>query len=289
MDDNTRNTSWGERAALVTLFGFTAMSVLGYGIYGLHPERIPATDFALKLFSTSFELFARVHIVLAALVLAVVLFRRLGVRWLLPLALVSLLAFFAEHIGTGYGIPFGGYEYTGLLGLKVGGRVPLLIPISWFLMALPSWIIARSALDTRSSAARRIALASVWLVVWDLALDPAMSFLVPYWRWEEAGSYYGMPLINLAGWYATGVALMAVIEAFASRSHWDALDVRWMAAYYGAMIALPLGMLAVAGAWLAVMVTLGAVAVTLGLTAWLRGRNRASHFVSEPTRTLAGA
>ena len=289
MDEVTKSTSRGERAALGTLFGFTAVSVLGYGMYGLHPERIPATDFALRLFSTSFELFARVHIVLAALVLAVVLFKRLGVRWLLPLALVSLLAFIAEHIGTGYGVPFGGYEYTGLLGLKVGGRVPFLIPVSWFLMALPSWIIARSALGARSSAVGRIALASAWLVVWDLALDPAMSFLVPYWRWEEAGSYYGMPLINLVGWYTTGVVLMAVIEAFASRVTWDELDVRWMAAYYGAMIALPLGMLAVAGAWLAVTVTLGAVGVAVGLTAWLRGRSQADHFGSEPARTLAEA
>lgn len=276
MDQDTRHVSTGEKAALATLVGFTISSVLGYGIYGLHPERLPATGFALNLFAASFELFARIHIVLAALVLAVVLFRRLGTRWLLPLAIVCLIAFLVEHIGTGYGIPFGGYEYTGLLGPRIGGRVPLLIPVSWFLMALPSWVIARSALRSRSSAAGRIGLAAAWLVLWDLALDPAMSFLVPYWRWEDAGSYYGMPLINLVGWYLTGVVLMIVLEAFGTRAAWDEVDVRWMAAYYAAMLALPLGMLAAAGEWPAVAVTLVASAVTLGVTTRLRRQSLAS-------------
>lgn len=289
MDDTTWRASGSDRFGLAGLLAFTAVSVLGYGIYGLHPERLPNTEFALSFFTTSFELFARLHIVLAALVLAVVLVRHVGVRWLLPFASVCLVAFAAEHIGTGYGIPFGGYEYTGLLGFKVGGRVPALIPVSWFLMALPSWLIVRSALRTRAQLPGRIALASAWLVVWDLALDPAMSFLVPYWRWEESGVYYGMPLLNLAGWYVTGLAIMAVIESSSERIAWESLDVRWMVGYYSAMVALPLGMLAAAGEWPAIVVTLGAAAATGGVTLWLHGRAHVGTVASEAPHTLVEA
>jgi|TARA_B110000116_G_C16590979_1_gene470559 putative membrane protein len=127
----------------------------------------------------------------------------------------------------------------------------------------------------------------MWLVVWDLALDPAMSFLTPYWMWEDPGSYYGMPLINLLGWYVTGVALMAVIEGFSSRVRWVDLDTRWMAAYYCAMLAMPLGMLIAAGLWLGVVVTLVAVASASWLTALLGGRETAGRV--EPASSPGGA
>jgi uncharacterized membrane protein len=279
--------TWTEKAALWALLGFTLVAVLGYGVYGLHPQFIPPSEFGFKLFAISFQLFARIHIGLAALVLFLVLFRRLGTTWVLPFGLVYGLSFCAEHIGTGYGVPFGGYEYTGLLGAKLGGRVPFLIPISWFLMALPSWVLARHALRGPEQALGRIALASMWLVVWDLALDPAMSFLTPYWMWEDPGSYYGMPLINLLGWYVTGVALMAVIEGFSSRVRWVDLDTRWMAAYYCAMLAMPLGMLIAAGLWLGVVVTLVAVASASWLTALLGGRETAGRV--EPASSPGGA
>ena len=106
-------------------------------------------------------------------------------------------------------------------------------------------------------------LGAVWLVIWDLALDPAMSFLTPYWRWEETGPYYGMPWMNLAGWYATGLVLMTTLDALASWARLDRMPTGWMVAYYGAMVLMPLGMLAAAGAWLAVVVT----ALTAGAVA----------------------
>jgi uncharacterized membrane protein len=273
------STGWafGERAALWVLVGFTVASVLGYGIYGLHPQLIPPTEFGLKLFAISLQLFAQIHIALAALVLFFVLFRRLGVTWLLPFVSVYVLSFGAEHMGTGYGVPFGGYAYTGLLGQKLGGRVPFLIPVSWFLMALPSWVLARYALGTHAPVLARVALAALWLVVWDLALDPAMSFLTPYWMWEDPGAYYGMPLVNLVGWFVTGLALMAVIERSSSRVDWLALDVRWMGTYYAAMLAMPLGMLVAAGLWLGVIVTIAAVGAAACITLRLAARDLATH------------
>jgi putative membrane protein len=160
-----------------------------------------------------------------------------------------------------------------LLGLKIGGRVPALIPVSWFLMALPAWVLARAALRRNEARAARIAVAALWLVAWDLALDPAMSFLTPYWVWAESGPYYGMPWVNLLGWYVTGLALMAVIEAFAANAAWDRLSPRWMGAYYAAILLMPLGMVAVAGAWLAVLTTVAAVGACALLSRALAARH----------------
>lgn len=249
-----------DRWSLAVLAGFTAVSTFGFGYYALHPENLPANDLALRLYSVSFNLFAQVHILLAFTALAVMLVSRTGLRWVPALLAVYLLSFTSEHVGTGYGIPFGGYEYTGLLGARVGPRVPALIPLSWFLMALPSWIVARTVFPGRRLAA--VVLGAVGLVLWDLALDPAMSYLTPYWRWEDAGPYYGMPWLNLVGWFTTGLALMAVLAAAHDRAGFDELPAGWMLVFYGLVVLLPLGMLAVAGAWVGVVTTVSAMVLT---------------------------
>ena len=147
-----------------------------------------------------------------------------------------------EFVGTGYGIPFGGYEYTHLLGYKLGGRVPAVIPISWFLMALPSWVLAREMFPGKERWAARAVLGAYLLTAWDLALDPAMSFLTPYWRWEESGPFYGMPWVNLAGWMGTGVVLMVTMEILGARRWASRLSTPWMTAYYAVVLLMPLGM-----------------------------------------------
>jgi uncharacterized membrane protein len=52
---------------------------------------------------------------------------------------------------------------------------------------------------------RACALASFVLLSWDLSLDPAMSYATRYWIWGSTGAYYGMPWLNLFGWYVTGI------------------------------------------------------------------------------------
>lgn len=260
-----------ERIALAFLWVFTVAAVAGYGWFGLNPGRLPDSGFALRLYNVSFQFFAQLQILTALAVLALPLLGRVGLRIALPFAAIYTVSFLSEHMGTGYGIPFGGYAYTGLLGARLGPRVPMLIPVSWFLMAIPAWILARHALGRHAGPAARIVVGSAWLVVWDLALDPAMSYLTPYWRWLETGPYYGMPWMNLAGWFATGVVLMAVLEWLAPRDRLDALPFGWMAGYYGAMLMMPMGMLLAAGEWLGIGVTAVAAALLWsGSRAWGR-------------------
>ena len=46
-----------------------------------------------------------------------------------------------EHVGVETGLIYGAYHYTDALGLKLG-HVPIIIPIAWFMMIYPSYIIA---------------------------------------------------------------------------------------------------------------------------------------------------
>ena len=252
-----------ERWGLLALLLFTVVAVAGYWTFALNPQRLAAAPGAARFYAVSFQFFARLHILLSAAALGAVLVGRLRGRWIPALGAVYALSFLAEHVGTGFGFPFGGYEYTGLLGQKLGGRVPALIPLSWFLMALPAFVLARRAFP--GSPVRRVVVASALLVAWDLALDPAMSYLTPYWIWESPGPYYGMPWINLAGWFVTGVAIMAALERLLGADDVQRLPAAWMGSYYLVVLLMPLGMLVAAGHWPAVAVTLAAV----GALGWL--------------------
>src|ERR1051325_4158641 len=154
-------------------------------------------------------------------------------------ALTAFLVVYAgslasELCGTTYGIPFGAYGYTDLLGPKWFGRVPLLIPLSWFTMSWAVWLIARR----RVRAWRAVFLGSALLVAWDLLLDPAMSDVTSYWIWGDVGSYYGMPWTNLVGWAITGFVLLALIYKIAPGSEGS---FGFAAAVYLVNCSLPLG------------------------------------------------
>ncbi len=266
------------------LYAFTAVAVAGYWLFALHPERLARFPGSLSFYAVSFRFFAQTHILLAAIVLALALFRAAGWQWLTAFAAVYALSFTSEFLSTGYGFPFGDYRYTALLGPKLGGRVPFVIPVSWFLMALPAYGLAAARFRGSRSRLGRVTFAALLLTVWDLALDPAMSRLTAYWIWEQPGPYYGMPLVNLAGWYVTSLALMIALEALNTSSWVEGLETRWLAAYYVAVLSMPIGMLAAAGAWIAVLVTAGALGICAVL-AHAAGATEASLRRARPSPT----
>ncbi len=102
------------------------------------------------------------------------------------------------------------------LGAKIGDRVPYTIPLSWFYMGFASYLLAGTIvgrLMRRRVGWWTVLLGSWFLMVWDLVLDPAMaheSLPIRFWVWHQTGPYFGMPLQNFVGWYATGLLFMAV-------------------------------------------------------------------------------
>lgn len=281
-----------DRGPVTVLVLFSVVAVVGYGVFGADPSRvIGLSESAIRFYSVSFGFFAQAQVILAALVLGVWLWRRAGWRWLPAFAGVYALSLGSELMGTAFGLPFGPYSYTELLGGKWLGLVPVLIPLSWFFMAIPAYGLASRALAgrgaplaraasesvDRTGATGRIFLGSLLLLAWDLSLDPAMSEVTRYWVWGEPGPYYGMPLMNLFGWYVTGVALMVVLELagarrwLGSRGDGAGSATRWLMAFYGANLILPLGMTLVAGMWGAAVAT---AMVLGGVVVWAALRSR---------------
>ena len=119
---------------------------------------------------------------------------------------VVMLSLGAELLGVGTGFPFGAYGYGTTLGPRVAGMVPVVIPLSWFLMLYASLgVAARFDLGFAGTSL----VAGLGLVAWDVLMDPAMSAAFPFWSWHQGGEYYGMPLVNWAGWMLTGTVLAA--------------------------------------------------------------------------------
>jgi putative membrane protein len=228
-------------------------------------------------YAAAFSFFSLGHVWASFGVLCVLLVSRAGLRWLPAFVMVYVASLASELSGTTFGVPFGGYEYTSLMGPRWLDRVPVAIPVSWFYMAVPAYALVRR-FGSEWTWPRRFAVGAFGLVVWDLSLDPAMSFATPYWVWEEAGPYYGMPWVNLAGWFVTGLVLMAVIRASGGEEWTDRLPTSWLSSFFAVNLLLPLGMNLATGLWGAVGLTLVGCGVAwwiLGLPAW-RGSARRS-------------
>lgn len=126
---------------------------------------------------------------------------------LILMMLCIVIAGGAELLGTTTGFPFGPYTYTERLGPKFLGHVPYLIPPSWFMMLYPALHLSFALGVPRWGVPFVSALLLTW---WDVAMDPAVTTGFPYWVWHVQGEFYGMPLVNWAGWFGTGVVLSAV-------------------------------------------------------------------------------
>lgn len=259
--------SRAERFALGVVYLVSVASLAGFATFTMHPELLRRADVSAGTYGRMMVLAPRAQIIIAFAALALFLIHRVGRRWLAAFAVIYAVSLGAELAGTTVGLPFGPYSYTDGLGWKWLGHVPVLIPASWFMMALPSFAIACWRYPNEANVVHRVALGSFILLSWDLALDPAMSLATKYWIWGTEGPYYGMPLLNLVGWFATGAALMLVFVAMRADAWVRALSPRWLIAYYGANLVLPVGMCIAAGLRGAVVAT----AVAL-IAAWMIAR-----------------
>jgi len=256
-----------ETAALVFVYAVSAAALAGFATFAIHPELLVRANVPAATYAQMMVLAPRAQIIVAVFALGVVLWHRVRGRWLGTFAVVYLVSLGAELAGTTVGLPFGPYHYTDGLGWKWFAHVPALIPASWYMMALPSYAIACWCFPKGRSLAARVALGSFILLSWDLSLDPAMSLATKYWIWGTAGPYYGMPLLNLFGWFVTGVVLMGVFVVMRADSWIAELSPAWLIGYYGANLLLPVGMGVAAGMWGAVVATAAAL-----MAAWLTAR-----------------
>ena len=151
------------------------------------------------------------------------------------LALCLSLSFTAEFVGQKNGLIFGPYYYTNLLGPKIMGTIPVLIPFAWYMMFYPSYVITNLLAEGKPVGEQDgtawilwvSALSALVMTAWDLTMDPIMSYhpcstgsidclpvalderLIghPAWVWVNGGEHFGVPLLNYRGWMLTAFAV----------------------------------------------------------------------------------
>jgi uncharacterized membrane protein len=136
----------------------------------------------------------------------------LGVRLTLVFfAITAVTSWIFEEIGVATGLIFGPYHYTSTLGPWLGS-VPVLIPLAWFVLVYPSYIVANLIVD-RSSVGTPgghrhlvglVLLGTLVMTASDLVVDPILSGpSFRAWVWGIGGPYYGVPVQNYLGWIVT--------------------------------------------------------------------------------------
>lgn len=140
-------------------------------------------------------------------------------------AISAVVSWGFEQTGVATGAIYGPYHYTAALGPKLG-HVPLLIPLAWFMMIYPSYIIANLLVDGRPLAARpglgRLAwlalISGMVMTAWDLSVDPLLSGPgMQAWVWHDGGPYFGVPVRNYAGWLLTTFTIYLLYRLYERR------------------------------------------------------------------------
>jgi uncharacterized membrane protein len=136
----------------------------------------------------------------------------LGLRLTLAFfAITTVTSWIFEEAGVVTGLIFGPYHYTSSLGPWLGS-VPVLIPLAWFMLVYPSYVVANLIVDGwpvgtpggRGHLVRLALVGALVMTAWDLVVDPILSGpTVGAWVWERGGPYYGVPVQNYLGWIVT--------------------------------------------------------------------------------------
>lgn len=229
---------------LPTLLGLVVASLGAFAALHWNPHWVQGSSGASSLRDRVFSLSAQGFTYASAALLAIFLCRRWRWNWLTAFALVFGIGMAVEYCGARFGVPFGEYRYSDMLGFKFAAEVPVVVPLAWFIMGIASF-----GLSTRLTHGIRWArhpTTALLLVCWDLALDPAMSQVNTYWQWECDGVYYATPLENFLGWFGTGLAISFVLERTLP-SRITARESRWLAGYYLINGLMPLGIMLVDG------------------------------------------
>jgi len=189
---------------------FNREALLDYGpvlIWFLGMTTVPILNWTLGPTSLPFSMSLTVLLQLMAVLS--LLGRAWGLRHMISVALtVAFLGWGVEFIGSRTGFPFGSYDYTTLLQPQLVG-VPLLVPLAWLMMLPCAWAVTQE-LGIRNKLIF-IVVSALAFTAWDLFLDPQMVAW-NFWKWNIPGEYFGIPIVNFAGWVLSA-ALMTAIAA----------------------------------------------------------------------------
>ena len=140
-------------------------------------------------------------------------------------AITTVTSWIFEELGVLTGLVYGPYHYTPTLG-PVLGSVPIVIPLAWFMLVYPSYVLANlvghgwpvGTPGGRRHLVRLALIGAALMTAWDLLLDPVLSGpTVGAWVWEGGGPYFGVPLQNSLGWIATAFTIYLLYRSVERR------------------------------------------------------------------------
>jgi len=131
-----------------------------------------------------------------------------------------------EQVGVETGLIYGSYHYTDYLGQKIG-HVPVIIPLAWFMMIYPSYVIA-NLIFSKKPFLQKIKISKIILLsllsaaimtAWDSVIDPYLSGpTVNAWVWDDGGPYFGIPIHNFLGWILTTFTIYTIYRIFENKT-----------------------------------------------------------------------
>jgi putative membrane protein len=195
--------------------------------------------YSARVFELGWRYTGQVYVVLGVIAALLHAVPRFGWRRAAAIFAVAVaVALSSELLGTNAGLPFGPYHYTEMLGYRVAGDVPYVIPLSWSYMLYCCLAMCSRVLGARDDNATRwrwALVAGAFLVAWDVALEVQMTNVSPaHWVWDLAampawipawlgeGVFYGMPLLNWVGWFLTATLIARLMVAIVPPTRWHA-------------------------------------------------------------------
>lgn len=128
-------------------------------------------------------------------------------RGLLAILTIGIFSLGIEMIGVLTGFPYTPFTYGTAIGAKLG-VIPWTVFFAWPPLVFGVWAFTKQHWPKRA-----LVLAPLLLVVVDLVLDPVNTGL-GFWVWATEGIYYGVPLLNFAGWLFSGTIGILLLRLF---------------------------------------------------------------------------
>jgi uncharacterized membrane protein len=288
LDKAAQGLLWGHLALIA--FATAAMVTILAGEFPIWLQG----PYTAKVYEYGWKYSGQVYILLGALAALLHSAPRFGWGKAITLfVLASGVALLSELGGTNFGLPFGHYHYTPMLGYMILGDVPYPIPISWYYMLYCCLAFCGRLMvadDSNATKWKWALVAGLFLTAWDVPMEVQMTNVVPvHWVWDlhkfpewvpawlGGPLFYGMPLSNWIGWFITGVLLSRVMLWVVPPSKWRATTAAFTfpLILYATNGIMPIATVARHGYWWAVI--FGVLAMGAPLWLVLRARKRAPH------------
>jgi hypothetical protein len=80
--------------------------------------------------------------------------------------------------------------------------------------------VKQMLLPFKLSKPAEMTVSGVWMVAIDLLIDPLAANRLGYWRWIDAGAYYGVPARNFLGWFVVSFMIFGIIRQRPQSNLW---------------------------------------------------------------------